>query len=376
MEIADATTQQDCYMTISKIESLIEASDIRHSIKQETHKEFTMLYQFMRIALIALIVSLFHGCSDSGSKLIKVDGSSTVFPITAAAAEDYQKENREFRVTVGISGTGGGFKKFGRGETDISDASRPIKPTEVDLCSKNGIEYIELPVAYDGLAVIVHPQNDWVDYFTVDELKTLWEPDAQGKVTHWNQIRPEWPDKKFSLAGPGVDSGTYDYFTKAINGAEGASRGDYVASENDNILVQAVSNDLQGIGFFGLAYYEENKDVLRLVPIDDGNVENGNGPITPSLETVKNSTYQPLSRPMFIYVSKKSAERPEVARFIEFYLTHANALTKEVGYIPLPEEAYRLAMERFQNRVTGSVFGGKGAKTGVSVQELLGQGSE
>ena len=335
-----------------------------------------MLYQFIHIALIALIVSLFHGCSDSGSKLIKVDGSSTVFPITAAAAEEYQKENRGFRVTVGISGTGGGFKKFGRGETDISDASRPIKPTEVDLCAKNGIEYIELPVAYDGLAVIVHPQNDWVDYFTVDELKTLWEPDAQSKITHWNQIRPEWPDRKFSLAGPGVDSGTYDYFTKAINGAEGASRGDYVASENDNILVQAVSNDLQGIGFFGLAYYEENKDVLRLVPIDDGNVENGDGPITPSLETVKNSTYQPLSRPMFIYVSKKSAERPEVAKFIEFYLTHASALTKEVGYIPLPEEAYRLALERFQNRVTGSVFGGKGAKTGVSVEELLGQRSE
>jgi phosphate transport system substrate-binding protein len=335
-----------------------------------------MLYRFTLATLVVLFVGAFVASSAFSAKLIRVDGSSTVYPVTEAVAEEYQKTNRKFRVTVGISGTGGGFKKFGRGETDISGASRPIKPSEVELCAKNGIEYIELPVAYDGLVVIVHPTNDWVDYFTVDELRRLWEPDAQGKITHWNQIRPEWPDKKFSLAGPGVDSGTYDYFTKAINGAEGASRGDFVASEDDNVLVQAVSNDLHGLGFFGLAYYEENKDLLKLVPIDDGKAENGDGPIFPSLETVKNSTYQPLSRPVFIYLSKKSAERPEVEKFIEFYLTHANVLTKEVGYIPLPDEAYRLAMERFQNRVTGSVFGGKGAKTGVSVQELLGQGSE
>lgn len=335
-----------------------------------------MLHRFTQASLVILIISAFVASSAYAAKLIKVDGSSTVYPITEAVAEEYQKENRKFRVTVGISGTGGGFKKFGRGEIDISDASRPIKPTEVELCAKNGIEYIELPVAYDGLAVIVHPKNDWVDYFTVDELRTLWEPDAQSTITHWNQIRPEWPDKKFSLAGPGVDSGSYDYFTKAINGAEGASRGDFVASEDDNVLVQAVANDLHGLGFFGLAYYEENKDLLKLVPIDDGKAENGDGPIFPSLETVKNSTYQPLSRPVFIYVSKKSAERPEVEKFIEFYLKHANVLTKEVGYIPLPDEAYRLALERFQKRVTGSVFEGKGAKTGVSVEELLGQGSE
>ena len=335
-----------------------------------------MFYRFTQAGLVALTLSAFLVSSAHGAKLIKVDGSSTVYPITEAVAEEYQKENRRFRVTVGISGTGGGFKKFGRGETDISDASRPIKPTEVELCKKNGIEYIELPVAYDGLAVIVHPKNDWVDYFTVDELRTLWEPEAQGKITHWNQIRPEWPNKKFSLAGPGVDSGTYDYFTKAINGAEGASRGDFVASEDDNVLVQAVSNNLHGLAFFGLAYYEENSERLRLVPIDDGKKDNGDGPIIPSLETVKNSTYQPLARPVFIYVSKKSAERPEVARFVEFYLTHASTLTKEVGYIPLPDAAYQLALERFQQRVTGSVFGGKGAKMGVSVEELLGQGSE
>ncbi len=335
-----------------------------------------MLYRFTLTTLVVLFVGAFVASSAYSAKLIRVDGSSTVYPITEAVAEEFQKENRKFRVTVGISGTGGGFKKFGRGEIDISDASRPIKPSEVELCAKNGIEYIELPVAYDGLAVIVHPKNDWVDYFTVDELRTLWEPEAQSKITHWNQIRADWPDKKFSLAGPGVDSGTYDYFTKAINGAEGASRGDFVASEDDNVLVQAVSNDLHGLGFFGLAYYEENKDLLKLVPIDDGKAENGDGPIFPSLETVKNSTYQPLSRPVFIYVSKKSAERPEVEQFIEFYLEHANVLTTEVGYIPLPDEAYQLALERFQKRVTGSVFEGKGAKTGVSVEELLGQGSE
>lgn len=336
-----------------------------------------MLYRFTQAILVVLFIGATVASSAYAAKLIKVDGSSTVYPITEAVAEEYQKGNRKFRVTVGISGTGGGFKKFGRGEIDISDASRPIKPTEVELCAKNGIEYIELPVAYDGLAVIVHPQNNWVDYFTVDELRTLWEPDAQGTITHWNEIRSEWPNKKFSLAGPGVDSGTYDYFTKAINGAEGASRGDFVASENDNVLVQAVSNNLHGLGFFGLAYYEENRDLLKLIPIDDNKAENGDGPIFPSLETVKNSTYQPLSRPVFIYVRKKSAERPEVAEFVEFYLKHANALTKEVGYIPLPDEAYRLALERFRKRVTGSVFGGKGAKIGVSVEELLsGQGSE
>ncbi|MFQ6040920.1 MAG: PstS family phosphate ABC transporter substrate-binding protein [Candidatus Poribacteria bacterium] len=305
--------------------------------------------------------------------LIKVDGSSTVYPITEAVAEEFQKEkqNRDIRITVGISGTGGGFKKFGRGETDISDASRPIKPTEVKLCKKNGVEYIELPVAFDGLAVMVNPKNTWVEYMTVAELKKLWEPAAQRKITRWNQIRPGWPKEKITLAGPGVDSGTYDYFTRAIVGKEGASRGDFIASEDDNVLVQAIANDKYAIGFFGLAYYEENKDKLKLVPIDDGNKENGAGPVLPSLETVKSGIYQPLSRPIFIYVNKRSAERPEVEKFVQFYLLNAKTLTREVGYIPLPDDVYKLVLERFQKRVTGSVFGGKGATVGVEIDEIL-----
>ncbi len=330
-----------------------------------------MHYRLSRFVVIFLVTNILFHCSVFAAKLVKVDGSSTVYPITEAVAEEFQKTYRDIWVTVGISGTGGGFKKFARGETDISDASRPIKPTEVELCRKNSINYIELPVAYDGLAVIVHPKNDWVDYFSVEELRTLWEPEAQGKITHWNQIRPEWPNQRFSLAGPGVDSGSYDYFTKAINGTSGASRGDFIASEDDNILVQAVANNPNGLGFFGLAYYQENADKLKIVPIDDKKPDNGIGPIFPTLDSVKNNTYQPLSRPVFIYVSKESAERPEVETFIEFYLKHASSLTLEVGYVPLPNAVYQLALERFQNRVTGSVFGGEGASIEISIQEHL-----
>ena len=330
-----------------------------------------MFYQCRWIGILSLISSaFFSGCGDESS-LIEVDGSSTVYQITEAVAEEFQKENRKFRVTVGISGTGGGFKKFGRGETDVTNASRPIKPTEVELCKKNGIEYIELPVAFDGLTVTVNPRNDWVDHMTVVELNKLWEPEAQGQIMYWNQIRPEWPNKKISLAGPGADSGSYDYFTKAICGEEGASRGDFVASEDDNVLVQAVAYDRYALGVFGLAYYEANRDILKLVPIDDEKSDNGDGPIVPSLETVKDATYQPLSRPIFIYVSKQSADRPEVERFVEFYLKHAKTLSEEVDYIPLPDETYQLILERFQNRVTGSVFGGKGSTIGISIDEVL-----
>jgi phosphate transport system substrate-binding protein len=304
---------------------------------------------------------------------ILVDGSSTVYPITEAMAEEFQKQHPNVRVTVGISGTGGGFKKFCAGETAISDASRPIKPTEVELCKQNGIEYIELPVAYDGLAVMVNPQNDWVDFMTVEELKKIWEPAAQGQITRWNQIRPEWPDKELHLYGAGVDSGTYDYFTEAIVGKEGSSRGDFQASEDDNVLVQGIASDPLALGFFGLAYYEENQDKLKLVAIDDGNPDNGEGPILPSQETVQNGTYQPLSRPLFIYVSKAAAERPEVQAFVRFYLDPANArtLVREVGYIPLPDQVYQLAFERFEQRTLGSIFAGAGSQVGVTLEELL-----
>lgn len=310
------------------------------------------------------------------SGTVKVDGSSTVFPITEAVAEEFQKENRDVKVTVGISGTGGGFKKFCSGEIDISDASRPIKPTEVELCGKNGIAYIELPVAYDGLAVMVNPRNTWATSMTVDELKKMWAPQAQGKLTKWSDIRPGWPQQEFHLYGAGVDSGTYDYFTEAIVGEEHASRGDYTSSEDDNIIVQGIANDPNALGFFGYAYYAENKDKLKLVAIEDGKADNGAGPILPSPQTVQDGTYQPLSRPVFIYISTRSLERPEVSGFVDFYIRNAPELVTEVGYIALPPRAYQLASKKVADRTTGSVFGGKGSQIGVSIETLLAGSAE
>jgi phosphate transport system substrate-binding protein len=305
---------------------------------------------------------------------ITADGSSTVYPITEAVGEEFQKANPKARVTVGISGTGGGFKKFCSGETDLSDASRPIKPTEVELCAKNGVAYVELPVAYDGLAVIVNPKNDWAACMTVKELKVLWEPEAQGKVTRWNQVRPAWPDQEIHLFGAGVDSGTYDYFTEAVVGKEHASRGDFQSSEDDNVLVQGIGADRLALGFFGLAYYEENRDKLKLVAIDDEKDDNGKGCVLPSVETVEQGRYQPLARPLFLYVRTQAAERPEVQAFVGFYLSKANELVREVGYIPLPAEAYRLAQTRFEKRTVGSLFGGKGSQVGVTIVDLLKRG--
>ncbi len=306
-----------------------------------------------------------------GTQPIKIDGSSTVFPITEAVAEDFQKENRGLRVTVGVSGTGGGFKKFCGGETDISDASRPIQPTEVDMCQTQKVNYIELPVAYDGIAVMVHPQNDWCDSLTVKELKRIWQPSAREKIKKWSDIRKNWPDKPINLYGPGVDSGTFDYFTESVIGEAGKSRGDYTASEDDNVLVQGISSDPNALGFFGLAYYEENKNKLKVVPITDNNPKNGKGAISPSLSTVKEGTYQPLSRPLFIYVSKKSAQRSEVQKFIKFYLNHAGTLAKEVGFVPLTDNLYKLAEKRFKNRVTGSMFDKGKRQSNISLEELL-----
>jgi phosphate transport system substrate-binding protein len=306
-----------------------------------------------------------------GVGIVKVDGSSTVFPITEAVAEEFQKVNRGTKVTVGISGTGGGFKKLCGGETDIADASRPIKPTEVELCGKKGIEYVELPIAYDGLAVIVNPKNTWAAHVTTEELKKIWQPEAQGKVARWSDVREGWPDKPLRLYGPGVDSGTYDYFTEAIVHKEHSSRGDYTSSEDDNVIVQGVANDESALGFFGYAYYEQNKAKLKALPVDDGKPENGAGPIAASVETVRNGTYQPLARPIFIYVSKQALARAEVTSFVDFYLENAEKLTREVGYVPLPARAYELAATRSQKRLTGSLFGGKGSQVGVSIEALL-----
>ena len=278
----------------------------------------------------------------SGS--IKVDGSSTVYPVTEAIAEEFRTVHPSVNVTVGVSGTGGGFKKFMRGETDINDASRPIKSKEADACAEIGIGFQELSVAYDGLAVLVHPDNDWVDYLTVEELKKIWLPEAQGKVMYWDQVREGWPHEELHLFGPGVASGTYDYFSEAVCGKKVGTRGDFTASEDDHVLVQGISTDKNALGFFGLAYYEENKDKLKLVGVD-----NGNGVVMPTLETVGNGTYAPLSRPIFIYVSSLAVEREEVREFVSYYLETASSIASEVGYIPLLDSEYANEIEKFNN---------------------------
>lgn len=305
------------------------------------------------------------------AELIKVDGSSTVFPITEAVSEEIQKIEKGIKVMVGISGTGGGFKRFCRGETDISDASRPIKDKELTLCKENGIEFIELPVAYDGLAVIVNPKNTWVDRLTVAELKKIWAPESQGVITKWSQVRAGFPDEEIHLYGPGTDSGTFDYFTEVIMGKSASSRGDYTASEDDNVLVEGVAGDIGSLGYFGLAYFEQNKDRLKLVPVDDENDSNGSGPILPSLATVMNNTYQPLARPIFIYVSTKSAQRDAIKKFVNFYLENAAPLVEEVGYIPLAPESYKAANARFNMRMKGTVFANAKSLQGKSMVEIL-----
>lgn len=298
---------------------------------------------------------------------VLIDGSSTVFPISEAMAEEFMKVNPGVKVTVGVSGTGGGFKKFCAGETDISNASRPIKPSEVELCGKNKIEYVELPVAFDGLSVVLNPKNTWAACLKVDELKKMWETAAQGQIKNWNQIRPEFPDRELHLYGAGTDSGTYDYFTAAINGEEGKSRGDYTASEDDNVIVQGVAADEGGLGFFGFAYYEENQDKLKVAQIDGGS-----GCVAPSAETITNGTYQPLSRPIFVYVKKEAINRPEVKAFIDFNLTDANKnLITEAGYVPLPTDVNVAVQNRFKAGKVGSVFEDKGSTVGVKLVDLL-----
>ncbi len=304
--------------------------------------------------------------SAQGDGLIAVDGSSTVFPISEAVAEEFQNEKQgKVRVTVGIAGTGGGFKRFCRGETDISNASRPILAEEMESCRAAGIRYIELPIAFDALTVVINPQNDWARTMTLAELKTAWEPAAQGKIMRWNQIRPEWPDEPLMLFGAGADSGTFDYFTEAVNGEAKATRGDYTASEDDNVLVQGVVNNKNALGYFGYAYYSPHKDQMLAVGVDAGK-----GPVTPSIEGVISGTYQPLSRPLFIYVSEKAASRPEVREFIEFHLAHTAELVTEVGYVPLPDGAYQTALEHFNAPRYGTVFGGH-PEVGVTIEALL-----
>jgi phosphate transport system substrate-binding protein len=321
-------------------------------------------------ASVALVLA---GCTQGQDKaastaVLLMDGSSTVYPISEALGEEFQKETGT-RVTVGLSGTGGGFKKLCRGEIDIAAASRPIKAEEIKACADAGVEFIELPVALDALAVVVNPANSFVDCLTVAELKTIWEPGAQGKVTSWKQVRASFPDTPLKLFGAGTDSGTFDYFTTAVNGEEGASRGDYTATEDDNVTVNGVSGDAGGLGYMGLAYFSENAAKVKAAPIRqaDGKC------VAPSVETARNASYQPLSRPLFYYVNKKFAdERPHVVAFINFAFdgTHSETLVSEVGYVPLPQQAYSLARAKFAARKIGTFFEG-GSKVGVTVEELL-----
>lgn len=310
---------------------------------------FTQIYILKNILIASVLALFLTACSGESqevdandpnrlSGVVSLDGSSTVFPVSEAVAEEFLAVQPRVRVTVGVSGTGGGFQKFAAGEVDISDASRVIRDSEAEAARANGIDFMEIAVAYDGLSVIVNTENTWVDYLTVDELNMIWAPGSA--VDSWNDVRPEWPDQPLRLYGPGTDSGTFDYFTEVVNGNSGASRPDYTASEDDNVLVQGISGDVNALGFFGYAYYIANEAVLKLVPIDGGE-----GPISPSATTINDGSYSPLSRPIFIYLSKVSAQRPEVRAFVEFYLDQAPALAEEVGYVAMPASEYQASRE-------------------------------
>lgn len=302
------------------------------------------------------------------TKTIQIDGSSTVFPVSEAFAEEFQKQKKgAVRVTVGVSGTGGGFKKFCRGETDISNGSRPILRQEMDECAKNGITFIEMPIAFDALTVAVSPKNNFLECIKVSDLKKIWEPAAQGKVMNWSDVDPKWPNRKMSLFGAGADSGTFDYFTEAVNGKAKATRADFTASEDDNVLVQGIERDENSLGYIPYAYYEPHKTKMKAVGIDEGK---GKGCVKPSLEAVTAGTYNPLARPLFIYVSTKAAEKPEIKEYIEYIMTKGAPLVKEVKYLPLPDSAYATAYKHFKDGRKGTVFGGV-PEVGVSVEDLM-----
>ena len=316
---------------------------------------------------IAALVAASFATTDvfAADKIIKIDGSSTVYPISEAMAEEFQ-QTQKVKVTVGESGTGGGFKKFCRGEIDIADASRPISTTEMEACKEAGVQFIELPIAYDGLTVVVNNKNNWVKSFTADELKKIWN--SGSSIKNWKQINPAYPDKALGLYGPGTASGTFDYFTEAINGKKGASRTDYSPSEDDNVLVQGVAGNTGGLAYFGYAYFEENKDKLRAIPIA---AKAGKPAVMPSAETVKNGTYQPLSRPLFIYVNATSAAfKPELKAFVNYYIDNAPKLVTEVKYVALPSEDYTAVKAHFKSLKPGTGFNGT-PEVGVKITDLL-----
>jgi phosphate transport system substrate-binding protein len=297
---------------------------------RESRKATFSLYS-VTLLILLLVVSLINNSADAaGVKgTVRIDGSSTVFPITEAIAEEFRSVESRVRVNIGVSGTGGGFKKFSAGEIDINDASRKIKDKEVKKTKANKIPYIEIPVAYDGLTVVINPKNSWAGSMTTTELKKLWDRDSNVKT--WADIRKGWPARKIKLYGPGTDSGTFDYFSKAINGKSGRSRSNYTKSEDDNVLVKGVAGDVDALGYFGYAYYKENSKTLKAVEI--------NG-VSPTPTTINSGKYKPLSRPIFIYVNTNSYKRPEVKVFVDFYLKTAKKIVEEVGYIPLPDKMY------------------------------------
>lgn len=325
-------------------------------------------HAFKVAALAAVVAGTFNvSVAKAEDLIVKVDGSSTVYPITEAVAEEFQKAKKNaVKVTVGISGTGGGFKRFCRGETDISDASRPILRKEMDICKAAGIKYFELPIAYDALTVVVNPKNNWAGTMTVAELKKMWEPGAKGNVTMWSDVKPGWPASNIKLFGPGADSGTFDYFTEAVNGKSKASRPDYTASEDDNVLVTGVSRDKYAIGYFGYAYYVANQKKLKAVAI----VNKDGKAVLPSKAAVEDGSYNPLARPIFIYVNAASYDKPEVKEFVDFYLTHGGKLASEVKYVALPKVAYDMNKEHLTKKKLGTVFGGE-ESVGLKVEELL-----
>jgi len=329
--------------------------------------ESRILEAFVLGGALALSTSI-SGIAAAGPA-IRIDGSSTMFPITDTVAKNFQEARKEaINITVDISGTGNGFAKFCNGDIDIVNASRPIQRKEMKACDKAGVRYVELPVAFDAVTVVINPKNDWSKTMTVEELKRIWEPAAQGRITRWNQVNPTWPAEPLKLYAAGPGSGTFDYFTQAIVGKAKSSRSDFTASKDDNInvVIQGVANDKNALGFLGFGYYAENKDKIRAVAIDNGNRE----PVMPSVETVEDGTYQPLSRPIFIYVNMKAAEKPQVKEFVEFYMKNASALARGAHYFPLPPRAYRANMEFFRTKRLGTVFDGF-VPEGLTIDDLF-----
>ena len=318
--------------------------------------------------LVAMPLAGCGGGDSQGRAVISVDGSSTVYPLTEAMAEEFQRISPGTRVTVGVAGTGGGLRRLCRGGLDLAAASRPITVVEAAACARSGIAFIELPVAFDGITVAVHPDNTWVESLTIDDLRRLWRHEAEQQLLRWSQLRPGYPDREVHLFGAGVDSGTFDYFTGVVTGAPRDSRGDYTSSEDDNMLVQGVAGDPDALGYFGFAYYEASQEYLRAVPI---RATAGAPAVLPTRESIRSGTYQPLSRPVFVYVNARALDRDDVRRFLEYYTTHLSDIANDVGYVPLSADVQAAVRARLAARRTGSIFAGATAAPTLTLAARL-----